>query len=321
MMIPFLRLPVPENQAPERVTNQDTRRVLREFLADMAAVEATLAVIDDSEVKIPLYIGRAYFDFDGDGRTSDAEALWQIFNGLNRRRAVSQEQAHEFLIALDYGDVAWLRGYAHLLAGFLEMYLAHDDGKLFAHTAPLFYANPDTPFDFLREFRPSSRMELNFVDVVAFIHLLALPMQSPERMQSALEHFQAVTALSRASWERYQAETDDDREWIPNPRQTGAIPDAQVTEEMITAWLSFLDELDAILAGDKLLPFWRGSAPRGINLNKVFREPRDFDLVLWIQGTAAMPFLAEGTLTEGAFWEGLNDAFSGRFIGFALWFN
>jgi hypothetical protein len=99
-------------------------------------------------------------------------------------------------------------------------------------------------------------------------------------------------------WKFILAETDDDNEWIPNPRQTGVIG-VKVTQEMIDAWLETLDEAEQILKGKKLIPFWRGKAgERGVNLRRVFTEPRTFDPIEWFQGTAAAPYLEKGPLTK-----------------------
>jgi hypothetical protein len=91
---------------------------------------------------------------------------------------------------------------------------------------------------------------------------------------------------------------------------------------MVEGWTTFLDEFQEILAGRKLLPFWRGTNGRvGINLRRVFTDPRTLDLVLWVQGTAAAPYLEEGQVTSSEVWQRLNRVFRGEFIGFALWFN
>jgi hypothetical protein len=90
---------------------------------------------------------------------------------------------------------------------------------------------------------------------------------------------------------------------------------------MVKGWIDFLDEADAILAGKKLLPFWRGDSKKGINLRRVFEDPRPLDLVLWIQGTAAVPYLEEGILSTPETWQRFKRIFGGNFVGFALWFN
>ena len=45
------------------------------------------------------------------------------------------------------------------------------------------------------------------------------------------------------------------------------------------------------------------------------------DLILWVQGTAAAPYLEAGTVTQPEVWTRLLRVFRGEFIGFAIWFN
>jgi len=93
-------------------------------------------------------------------------------------------------------------------------------------------------------------------------------------------------------------------------------------EYPVKGWtITFLDEADEILAGRKLIPFWRDAGGRGVNLRRVFVEPREFDLVLWVQGTAAIPYLEAGELTTPEVWQRLQRIFQGEFLGFAIWFN
>jgi hypothetical protein len=134
-----------------------------------------------------------------------------------------------------------------------------------------------------------------------------------------------MTDQAQLMWKHYLAEMDNDDEWIPNPRQTGVIR-VKVTEEMVSTWLDTVGEAEQVLAGKKLLPFWRGAnAKRGVNLRKVFTEPRAIDPILWVQGTAATPYLEEGPITDFAAPETLrrlSDTFGGtNFFGFAFWFN
>ena len=82
-----------------------------------------------------------------------------------------------------------------------------------------------------------------------------------------------------------------------------------------------LDELEAILQGEKLAPFWRDAGGKGVNIKRMFTEPRTFDLVLWVQGTAAGPYLEEGKVTDQAFWNRIQRGFGGQFFWFALWVN
>jgi len=321
--VPFLRLPVPANPRAEPISNKEFRHVLERFIADLAEAERTLSQIHRDTVKLGVQFGRAYFDFNADGKGTRQEALWRIYARLNRHARITEEQAASFLIQLDAGDVQWLRGYCHFLSAILEFYLAHDDSALFDHTAPLFFEKADTPYPFLKyhknDFRPDDFEDL--ADTIALIHLVNLPVADGKRCQAALGHLQQMIRLSRKSWELYGKETDDDHEWIPNPRQTGVVPGVKITEEMVRQWMAFLDEAEDILSGKTLIPFWRGEKPLGVNLNRVFTEPKRFDLVLWVQGTAATPYLEEGVLTKPKFWRRLWASFNGRFIGYSLWFN
>jgi hypothetical protein len=141
-------------------------------------------------------------------------------------------------------------------------------------------------------------------------------------MRAALSHLEQVIPLSRQNWKQIMEETDDDREWIPSPKQTGVLPGVRVTQEMTEGWQQFLDEAELILQGKKLIPFWRGdNHTQGVNVRRVFSEPRQFDLVLWVQGTAAKPYLEEGPLTVPDTWQRINQRFNGQFVGFAFWFN
>ena len=142
-----------------------------------------------------------------------------------------------------------------------------------------------------------------------------------QRMADSLAHLRQVSALSRQSWEAILAETDNDHEWIPAPGQESVLGSAlEVDQARLDAWMQFLDEYDAIFAGEKLIPFWRGDKTKGlgINLAKVFEQPQRFDLVLWVQGSAALSYLQEGELTTEQFWSQMTRAFRGDFMNFAV---
>jgi hypothetical protein len=318
--IPFLRLPVPQNPNPDPLTYPALRKVLHDLVRDLAKAEATLEAVRDDRVKLPLHLGLVRLNLAGPGQPGQPlRALLERYLGGPRGLPADAD----LLVVFDRGDVSWLRGYCHLLQALAEIALAHDAQELFDCTAPLFFQNVQTPYAFLNEggagiFPISDGVDA--IDVIAFIHLLRLPVKQPGRMQAALKHLRRMIALSRESWKYILAETDDDHEWIPNPRQKGALG-IPVTQERVDGWLAFLDEAEALLDGKRLIPFWRGNKARGINLRRVFTEPRTLDVVGWVQGTAAAPYLENGSLTKADVWQRLERIFRGEFIGFALWFN
>ena len=299
------------------------RRVWETLHKQLTAAEATLAGIKAKDVKMPLHVLLIRFDFNGDGKFEDREALWRIFERLTRAGMVGEVLAGKLVIAFDRADVHWLRGYSHLMLAFTDFILAHDWKDSFEKTAQLFFKDPDTPFGYLRRSKSTQRWwnEIDIADVITFIHLFNFEVTEPKRMKSCLGHLQAMIAQSREFWRHAEAEADNDREWIPNAKQTTIMPGMKVTGEMIKAWKEFLDEADAILAGKKLVPHWRIDDGSAININKVFNKPRKFDLVLWIQGAGARPYLERGPTTDMKFWNRMNRAFRGNFLGFAIWFN
>ena len=324
--LPFDRLPIPENSHPEPIAYEELRGIFQNWVDDLARAEATLAKVQDDGVKLPLRIGELRLDLNGDGKADPQETLWRLFAEFNGapNNPETEAASKAFVIMLDRADVAWLRGYCHLLMAHGEVYLAHDGRELFDHTGSLFFGNAKSPYAFLKRKpdRPDKLFESDeVVDAVAFIHLLRLPVVEPHRLSSTLSHLESMIALSRESWKFILAETDDDHEWVPSPKQHTIIHGLAVTDEMVSGWKDFLDEAESLLQGKKLIPFWRKRKARGVNLRRVFTEPTTFDLVLWVQGTAAVPYLEAGPKTSAETWHRFQKIFQGQFIGFALWFN
>jgi hypothetical protein len=158
----------------------------------------------------------------------------------------------------------------------------------------------------------------SIADLVAFVHLTHWPVAEPERLRHALQDLEAMVRLSRESWKRILAETDDNNEWIPSPKQTAVLPGMRVTQERVDGWMQFLDEFEAVLKGTKLIPHWRFD--QGINLRRFFL-PREFDIVLLLQGSAAVPYLEDGELTTGETWRRIDNLFAGDFFRYFIWFN
>jgi hypothetical protein len=317
--LPFVRLPVPDNPNPEPLTNEAFRALIADFAADLADIERTLAQVDSDGVKILVRPGMYRLDFDADGKATADESLWRIFFRLTGA-TVRDEDAGQFVIAMDKADAHWLRGYAHFLAALCEMYLAHDTQHLHDRAAQFFFPSAKVryPFD-----PPDQAAEWtdDLLDGIAFIHLLNLPVAEPRRLKTAHGHLLAMVEQSRASFAAIRAETDDNREWIPSPKQQNlAFPQGRITAEMVDGWHAVLEEWEAILQGKKLVPFWRGG-DRGVNVRRVFHEPTTFDLVLWVQGSAAAPYLEDGEQTSPDFWRDVQQGFQGQFFWFAIWVN
>ena len=223
-------------------------------------------------------------------------------------------QAREQLAGLPDSDANGL------LRAMAEAWLAYDTEDFYNQTAHFFFAEAESPYEALGTGKGKQGFDIDQIaDAVAAVHLVHFQPADPQRLNRAREHLLAMIEQSRLCWEHALAEKDDDREWIPNADQTSLTP-LTVDEERIAAWKRFLDEAEAVLQGDKLLPHWRVKDGRGINLKRVFEEPRTFDLVLWAHGAAAVPYLEEGELVTRETARSLSGAFQGRFLAFAVGF-
>jgi len=149
---------------------------------------------------------------------------------------------------------------------------------------------------------------------------MSFDLVEPERMPWARQHLLEMVRQSRLSWELVQQEADNDREWIPNPKQSSVVG-LSVTADQVKSWQRVMDELDAVLKGTKLIPHWRLREGVGINLKQVFESPRGFDLVMWAHGGAALPYAQAGEVVTQQTANTLTAAFGGQLFLFAVWFN
>ncbi|GMU34426.1 MAG: hypothetical protein AMXMBFR20_22980 [Planctomycetia bacterium] len=321
----FVRLPLPPNDAPKDIDYDVLRKIMRTWAEDLARAEASLAGVTDEKVRMPLHFGLIRLDLNGDGTADETETLWRVFSGDGPGSAM-EEEAKKFVINFDLGDAYWLRGYCHLLMALDDFALAHDFHDLFETVGHLFFPKTKSPYRFAGHRAPNQNQSFfgdmeQITDIIAFIHLINFPVVEPDRLRSSLKHLEQVIALSSKTWDAIEAEKDNNHEWLPNPGQVSVISEARVSKNMIAAWRVFLREAESILAGKTLLPFWRTGDDRGLNLRRIFTEPRRFDLVLWVQGSAAAPYLEEGAITDKRTWDGLMNIFEGRLLEYAIWFN
>jgi hypothetical protein len=319
MNIVVLNLPFGKNEHPKKLTYEKARSIVQDWIGDLDAAEKTLSTITDAAVALPVQVDQISFDV---GNSAQPVRLLEVLavTGLAPREG-GRAYNDPILIRFDRTDVAWLRAYCHLLSAIGNVVLAHDGRDLFDHTAHLFFADVDTPYPFLKLRTNSGEgWDVGYIsDLIAAIHLLRLPVVEPARMKAALSHLEQVIALSREMWKFALAETDNDHEWIPNPKQKGPFG-VTITQQQVDAWMKFLEESEGLLVGRLLVPFWRDPT-KGVNLRRVFTEPRTLDIVLWVQGTAAAPYLETGSKTSPETWTQLMTVFQGNFFRFFVWVN
>ncbi|MEL6819161.1 MAG: hypothetical protein AAFP80_10975 [Pseudomonadota bacterium] len=154
---------------------------------------------------------------------------------------------------------------------------------------------------------------------IAFIHSINWPVEDRQMLTEVRDHWLKVLALNHETWSLVTQETDDEKEWLPNPNQTSPFRGVRVSQEQIDAWLELADIGEQVLNGELLIPSWR--LPTGINVKLFFDTAERFDLVSFATGHDSALYSQPGQEIDRQRMRELTRVF-GRNIGmFAIWFN
>lgn len=335
------RLAIPDNPNPEEVTYEQVRSSLSQFQERLKVCDQTLSGVEPSDLKLPIDVFTLQMDIDKDGTTTREEGLVTVLFATMMGRDVSGFAIpKELVFAFDDADILWLRGYTHVLSSLTNVALAYDWRDAFERVGHLVFAKPKTPYNFLLEEDSREAWSSNeIIDIIAMIHVTNFEVAEPNRMVEAHRDLLQVIELSRQTWKQIQLETDNDREWLPGVKQNSILLGGQTGGAMGANWEQMLRRVESVLQGKELLPFWRGTndvnalmflngraefqphPEMGINLKKIFLEPKRFDLVLWLQGTGVKPFLEKGPIVNARAWSDTVRLFDGRLPFMALWIN
>ena len=322
--LPFFRvmaMPPSTLLASNQVVTPDKVAALFNNLRDsMKKANATLAGINETAFIVELNLTLARMDIDGDGIVAPDEMILTKLGGVLGLPA-QPAAGQDIIVRFDSADAVWLKGYTHLLIGMLDILMAYDWHPVWNQCAHVVFLNPD-PVPPIAPFTSNSQSEMfsQWADLIAGVHDMRLELVDPEGFPNAQKEFKAMIVCSRICWQRVLAETDNDHEWLPSPRQTGPAG-TKITQAQVDGWMKVLDELDAILAGQKLLPHWRAKNGTGINVTKLVASPPRLDLILFVQGSAFVPYFEEGTVSDRSAWRTLMEPFGPGFARFAIWSN
>jgi len=159
----------------------------------------------------------------------------------------------------------------------------------------------------------------SFLDPLSFLHSINWQVVEPDRLKQVRKNLLTVIKLNRETWRLVAAETDDDREWLPNPTQTSPFESLQVSQETIDAWLKTIDAAEAILEGRLLTPSIRFG--RGVNMKRFFEEAETFDLILFLTGPNSIRYVEKGEIWDQRLMRTLGDPFGRNFGAYMFWFN
>ncbi|MHA6690090.1 hypothetical protein [Devosia sp. A449] len=270
---------------------------------------------------------RVRIDLDGNGTADAHETLGALlvsvgyFADIPFADAPSQAVA-DTSIGFDRADALWFAGYTQIVAAPIDLLLAHDFSGLFNAYLHRIFPKAGLP---MQDFAVGGSLFMDaqsdgdIADLIAAIHTLDFSVTDSARLAGVLERLKAITGFSRRNWEAILAETDDNRELVPSPRQTSIVPDMAVTQEIVDAWLATLDTLDQVFAGELLVPHWRFK--QGFDLKAYFETATETDLVLLLTGSGALPFLRDGPVADAQSFAAANRSFGADWLNYAFWFN
>ncbi len=322
-MLPLLRLPLDDNPAAKPFEPPVVAQIFTEAEAELARAIATFSTLPDtSPAALEVNLGDIWFDVNSNATRDPGEDLASVVGTVSMGVSpaeMSIAPAPLPTIRFDIADVAWATAYAHLLSGVAETVLAYDPTEpltrvIAARKAMAAYG--PLPPSFLTGM---DRMP-DEIDLIAMV--LETLRQTPDaaRAAKAHGHFLQMIEQNRRFWTLVEAETDDKQEWLPNTRQHSGTG-LPLPPDTAARWQAVLADAEALLTGEKLIPYWRTGDQGGVNLQKLFLDPAPQDLAGWIQGWSALPYLQKGPLVTGDNWAQFEAMLAGDAMLFAIWLN
>ena len=314
-LLPGMRNPLPYNPEAE-FDPAFLERAMTQALVHLNQAETTLAGVTGQDFAVEFPLQAIWFDVNANGIREDWENGLAVMASLDAQ----PEAGFDGLIQFDTADAHWLKAYVHVMSGMAELTLA---------------ADPTTAIKTVYEGRMAMDeigeieglfLDNETIDMLATVLLTLRGTPDAARTRAAHQHFRQMIAENRAFWTAVSAETDNDREWLPNAAQDSAFG-VTVDAEMAETWQAVLLEIEALLEGETLVPYWRfnngygAETGVGVNLAKYLQDPGDLDVILWLHGAGAVPYLETGKLAQLEAWDRFTQMTRGDGLMFAAWFN
>jgi hypothetical protein len=295
--LPFLRLPIYANPDPEPFTPDLIERLFETVVNDMNGALTPLDTITNTDdVAVTIDTSDLWFDINMNGTRETGEGFFGI-TGMELDRALA-DGFEPPVVTFDTADAAWLSAYAHLLSGVSEVVLALD-----TETAIRNVVEGGAMMDAMRGTSLGYDSFIFTDDTTMFIDLAAMfigaieGQPDPAHTNAALTHWQGMIADNKLFWSRVAAETDNHNEWIPNKRQTSALP-IPFPPETGQRWRAILADAEGILNGRLLIPHWRLGDDAGLNFAEIMRDPPEIDIAGFIQGWSLTQYATQGRVID-----------------------
>jgi hypothetical protein len=252
-----LREAFEQREVFHHLDHEEGRAMWTRFLAKLDAVDADLAIAArDRDFSLELCIACWERDWNHSGRIDDHDRhLLEIDYDIQGSLLYDSDPRRRPTFRFDVGDIDWARAMIAFQGAGAELALAY------------------------------RWSELDKVYYGGFGHDLRIPLVDKGRVKRAKERILAGLAFAARCREEYLAETDDDREWVPNPHQHGAVPLA-VDDALYARWAAILGDVGRLVRSEEgvslrevteKLPYGMGpEMPDAyIDVGKMLDEPQD----------------------------------------------
>lgn len=318
--LPLLGTQLMPNPQPEELPADFFYTLAESIAASMQSARDALPE-DGGDGALVLSLGDLWFDIDGNGERTQDEDLMELF--WEFRMSPQEEPSIE--IRFDSADVHWLRAYTHLIEASTTLVRAFDPTEPMTQMQELRAAVAEQKAEY-----PPDPDEMGyssyFGDVTIYADTFAIFIQTlrqqpdPALITETEQHVRDMIAANREFWTAVGAETDNDREWIPNDNQQAALA-INIPPGSGAAWLEVLADAERVLDGELLVPYWRFASGYGLNVRAWLDDPQPIDMVGWFQGTEALPYAVSGEVMNGDSWAQFTNITQGRAGLYMVLFN
>jgi hypothetical protein len=193
--------------------------VINSFIDQLGVIDRDLAVAGaDPRFSLELCLACWQFDWNHDGKIDQHDTqLFELEEDSKGRIPAGDPRRHP-TFRFDLGDVSWARAMVSFQRALGELMLAY-------------------------RWSDATKDNDGMADQLV-IHLIA-----PERVKHARELVLAGLEFSDQSRLQYLAETDDDREWVPNPKQKNYAMPLPVDAKLYDTWAGVVADVRGLVAG------------------------------------------------------------------------
>ena len=248
--------------AIERGRGPDHAALHRELAAANAAltkVETDLSVASgDDSFALDLCVSCWKLDWDHSGAIDNADRVLEITTDRDGRALATDDPRKTPTFRFDVGDIFWARAMVAFQRGVISLVHAYD-------------------------WRDLDKIIEQSASVLLGV---TVRLRDKALVTAAQTLFDQGLAHARACRARYLSESDDVREWVPNPRQNDYAVGLPVDDALYAEWERVLAEIARVLNGEQGLRVasilaltgqaWPNAPSGFINIGTLLSKPENF---------------------------------------------